>query len=46
MKMTILTLFLLTLISACSRPQTPPPTTPVDAPTVEVTKITNEDKLH
>lgn len=37
MKILILAIPVLTIISACSRPETPPPTTPVQPPTVETT---------
>lgn len=37
MKCLILLIPVLTILSACSRPETPPPTTPVQPPTVETT---------
>lgn len=37
MKCFILLIPVLAILSACSRPETPPPTTPVQPPTVETT---------
>lgn len=40
MKKALMILAALVSLSACSRPETPPPTTPIDAPTVETTTTT------
>lgn len=46
MKFIILLIPALTILSACSRPETPPPTTPVQPPTVESTKATPANTTH
>lgn len=46
MKCLILIIPVLTILSACSRPETPPPTTPVQPPTVESSKTAPADGTH
>lgn len=42
MKSLLLLIPVLTILSACNRPETPPPTTPVQPPTVETTTTPTE----